>query len=144
MRFGFVAIGVLLLGLLTGFDGKRGASVNPSDAVAIHAVVQRQLSALLSDDEAGAFDAASADARAFFGSASNFLQAMKTYYSPIYRHRYAHFSKARTVGKLILQPVRVTASDSSVWLAVYRMEREAGGNWKIDGCQLLPTGNVSI
>lgn len=144
MRFKFVAVGVLLLGLLMAFDSERGTNVKPADADAIHAVVQQQLNALLIDDETGAFEVTSVEARAFFGSASNFLRAMKTYYRPIYRHRIAQFSVARTMGNIALQPVRVTANDSRVWIAIYRMERDDGGAWKIDGCQLLPTANIAL
>ena len=143
MRLKFVAIG-LLLSLLMAFDGQRGAGLKPSDAEAIHTVVQQQLNALLIDDETRAFDMASVQARAFFGSASNFLEVIKTHYGPIYRHRIAQFSEAHTVGNITLQPVRVTANDSRVWLAIYRMERDAGGAWKIDGCQLLPTANIAL
>jgi hypothetical protein len=34
--------------------------------------------------------------------------------------------------------------NSRVWIAVYRMERDTDGVWKIDGCQLHETGGISI
>lgn len=36
----------------------------------------------------------------------------------------------------IVQPVRLTDADGRAWLALYPMQREPDGTWRINGCRL--------
>jgi hypothetical protein len=38
----------------------------------------------------------------------------------------------------------LTDRENIVWIAIYEMEQEADGSWKIDGCSLFETTSVSI
>lgn len=145
MRHLLVRIG-LLLGLgascLTG--DAMAAGMSPADEKAIHTVVQSQLDALAEDDAASAFALATPATRVQFGSPDNFLHIVKQHYNPMYSHRLALFSDPEVIDGTPIQIVRLTDRDSRVWLAVYKMQRDNDGSWKIDGCQLLETTSISI
>jgi hypothetical protein len=118
--------------------------VSPADAVAIHAVVQTQLDAFADDDAVAAFELATADTQTKVGSADNFLHMVKKHYNPIYRHQTVIFSHPEVIEGETIQLVRLTDRDSHVWLAIFRMQREMDGTWKIDNCHLLETTSISI
>ena len=106
--------------------------------------VETQLDAFAEDDAVGAFELATSDTQTKIGSPDNFLHLVKKHYNPIYRHQIVIFSSPEVIEGETIQLVRVTDRDSHVWLAIYRMQRETDGSWKIDGCQLLETTSISI
>lgn len=124
--------------------GAFAAAVNEVDAQAIQAVVQSQLDAFSNDDATGAFGFATLSTQRQIGSADNFMTLVRELYRPIYRHRLAIFSPAEIIDEQVIQTVRLSDPDSKVWIAVYWMQREVDGNWRIDNCQLLATQSVSI
>ncbi|SNT01237.1 protein of unknown function [Noviherbaspirillum humi] len=119
-------------------------SLTDEDQVAIQAVVQTQLDALADDDAAIAFEQTTDQSKLQIGSPDNFMRMIKEQYNPVYQHQLALFSDPRVVHGMVLQVVRLTSRDSHVWLALFRMERDEGQAWKIDGCQLLETTSLSI
>lgn len=119
-------------------------NITTADAIAIHEAVQSQLDALENDDAAGAFELATPEKRMLIGSPDNFLRLIKEQYNPIYRHQQVIFSRPEVVNGDAIQVVRVTDSESHVWLAIFWMQQEEDNNWKIDGCQLLETTSISI
>lgn len=120
------------------------APIPADDAASIQAAIRGQLHAFSEDDAESAFELNTASIRSQMGSAENFLRVIKEEYSPIYRHLVVIFSAPQALGDAIVQIVRLTDRDSRVWLAIYNMERDMTGNWKIDGCQLLQTSVVSV
>lgn len=141
----------LITGLLFGLgtSGWAGGAaveedISAADAIAIHTVVQTQFDAFAQDDAVGAFELASLDTRTKVGSPDKFLHLVKKHYNPLYRHEMAVFSPPEVIEGETIQVVRVTTRDSHVWLAVYRMQREQDGSWKIDSCHLLETTSISI
>lgn len=131
----------LCAGLLHG--KVHAQAVSASEAKAIRATVQRQLDAFERDDASAAFALASSAARQRFGSAEKFMATVKEQYRAVYRHRVAFFTAAQRIDGDIVQSVRLTDADDRVWVALYRLEREADGQWRIVGCQLLETKSVS-
>lgn len=136
----------LVVGLVTPcwITGAMAAPLSVEDTQAIQAAVQSQLDAFAEDDAVGAFALVTPATRIQFGNPDNFLHMVKTQYSPVYRHRLALFSGPEVIDGTTIQVVRLADRDGYVWLAVYRMQQETDGNWKIDGCQLLETTSVSI
>lgn len=118
--------------------------ISAADAQAIHVAVQAQLDAFAEDDAVGAFQLATTDTQTRIGTPDRFLNLVKKHYNPIYRHQLALFSDPEVIGGETIQVVRLTDRDSRVWLAVYRMQWETDGAWKIDGCQLLETTSTAI
>jgi hypothetical protein len=139
-----IVAGLLIGGAVPGWNIAIADELNAVDAAEINAVVQAQLDAFANDDAQRAFALASTQTRMLIGDPDDFLRLVKEQYTPVYRNRFAFFFKPETVHGATFQIVSLTAPDSRVWIALYRVEREEDGNWKIDGCQLLETSSVSI
>ena len=120
------------------------APLPPDDVAMIQEAIRGQLHALSEDDADSAFELTSPSIRSQMGSPENFLRLIKEEYGPIYRHLVVIFSAPQALGDAIIQIVRLTDRESRVWLAIYNMQRDMTGNWKIDGCQLLQTSVVSV
>ncbi|HEY8609116.1 MAG TPA: DUF4864 domain-containing protein [Noviherbaspirillum sp.] len=136
-------------GLLIGLCGPWTSAaavdaITTADAIAIHETVRNQMEALSKDDASGAFELATQEKRQMIGNADVFLRMMKEEYNPIYRSQVVIFSSPEVVDGDPVQVVRVTDGYGKVWLAVFWMQQEEDGSWKIDGCHLLGTRTVSI
>lgn len=145
MKHFLVKIGVLAALVASSLisDATEGG-ISAADEKAIHAVVQSQLDAFAEDDAVSAFALATTATRVRFGNPDNFLHMVKRHYNPIYRNRLALFSDPELIDGMMIQIVRLTDRNSQVWLAVYTMQRDDDGSWKIDDCQLLETTSISI
>jgi hypothetical protein len=144
MKRRFFAMLALLAGLAFPMSYATADELTQEDRVAIRGVVQLQLEALADDDADTAFALATADTRSKLGDPYTFLQIIKDEFRPIYRHRRALFSRPETVDGHALQIVRLTDRDNLVWVAIYQMQREMDGSWKIADCQLLETNAISV
>jgi len=122
----------------------QAAPVAAGDAQAIREAVQSQLDAFADDDAVTAFELATTSVRTLFGDADHLLQIIKRQFPPVYRHRDVVFSIPEIVGGRALQLVRLTDAECQVWVAVFVMQQETSGSWRIDGCKLVKTNSVSV
>lgn len=122
----------------------QAAPVDSDDAQAIRETVRSQLDAFAGDDAAAAFELATTSVRTLFGDADRLLQTIKRQFPPVYRHRDVVFSAPEIIGGRALQLVRLTDADCQVWVAVFVMQQETSGTWRIDGCRLVKTNSVSV
>lgn len=134
-----------LLGLLLqfGMSCAQAEAISKRDAQAVQATVQRQFDAFEKDDAAAAFALASGAIRSQFGDAEKFMAVVRQRYLPVYRHRSAFFTGAQRNGDIVIQSVRLTDADDRVWVALYHVQRESDGQWRILGCELRETTSVS-
>jgi hypothetical protein len=112
------------------------AEVSVEDAAAIRAVIASQLDAFARDDAPRAFSLATDGIRDRFGTADVFIDMVRTSYPVVYRPKSVHFVKPVVINGDVIQPVRMTDADGRLWVALYPMERQANGAWRINGCQL--------
>jgi len=110
------------------------ADVGSADAAQIHAVIQRQLDAFQADDGAAAFALASPSIQAQFGDADNFMALVRHAYPMVYRPRETHFGVVDEEDGQIVQKVAFVGPDGALVTALYIMEHEADGTWRIAGC----------
>ena len=146
MKRRLFAIASLLIALAMPYQLlAEGANPLPQAEVeSIQRAVRLQLHAFSQDDAVRAFELATPSIRSQMGSPENFLRIIKEEFSPIYRNLMVIFSRPEVMGDSTIQIVRLTDSHSRVWLAIYSMERDTAGAWKIDGCQLIETSSVSV
>ena len=116
----------------------------PSVAHAVTQVVQSQLNAFAQDDAETAFKLSTASTRQLIGTPNELLSVIKHKFAPIYRHSKAIFAKPEIINRSALQIVHLTDADNLVWIAIYQVEQEADGIWRVDGCQLFETRSISI
>ena len=120
------------------------ASPSPTDADAIRAVIEHQLAAFQRDDAAAAFSDASPGIQAKFGTPDTFMDMVRTGYQPVYRPRETEFRELVAGPEGLVQKVLFVGPDGRPVLAMYSMEREDDGNWRISGCVLLePTDQTT-
>lgn len=115
----------------------------PGDRQAILNTIQSQLDAFQADDGARAFSFATPRLRRMFGSPENFMAMVRGGYMPVYRPQSVEFLDARVVSGRTGQAVRFVGPDGVAVIALYTMEQQADGSWRIAGVQLIRTGEVS-
>jgi len=107
-----------------------------ADRGAIRAVVEDQLAAFQRDDGTAAFALASPHIREQFGSVENFMEMVRTGYQPVYRPREVAFGDVTITDGRIVQRVLLVGPDGIPVTALYTMERQPDGSWRIAGCTL--------
>jgi hypothetical protein len=108
------------------------------DRTAMRTVIEGQLEAFRRDDAARAFAFASPEIQAKFGTPENFMAIVKTFYRPVYRpRRIGGFTEPRLIEGMITQPVLLIGPDGKFVLALYTMQKQPDGEWKITGCSLV-------
>jgi Domain of unknown function (DUF4864) len=128
-RFGAALILSLALAGPVGAD-------EAADRSAVQAVVADQIAAFRLDDGPRAWNHAAPAIRKMFPSADAFMAMVRSGYAPVYRPQDLTFGSMQEAGGMALQEVFVTGPDGEDWLALYTLERQADGAWKITGCVL--------
>jgi hypothetical protein len=129
----FILIAALFV---TALSFTHAAEVSADDSAAIRAVITEQLDAFARDDAARAFALATPGIRARFDTPEAFLEMVRTAYPVVYRPRSVEFDASVIIEGEIMQPVRMIDAQGAAWIALYPMERQANGTWRINGCQL--------
>ncbi|EWY36476.1 hypothetical protein N825_26535 [Skermanella stibiiresistens SB22] len=101
------------------------------------AVIQGQLDAFQRDDADAAFGYASPMIQGMFGSPATFIGMVRQGYPPVYRPRGVDFLDLAVVDGRLTQRVLLVGPDGAAVVALYFMERQPDGAWRIDGCVLL-------
>lgn len=125
----------ILLAALASFAAM-AEDLAPRDARAVRAIIEAQLDAFRKDDAARAFSYAAEGIRENFGSAERFIEMVRRSYPVVYRPRSVQFDPPVMIEGEVVQPVRMTDAEGRAWLAVYPMQRQPDGGWRINGCQL--------
>ena len=111
-------------------------ALTAADASAVREVIEAQLDAFQKDDAQRAFSYATSGIREAFRTPENFLEMVRTSYPVVYRPRTVTFEAPQWIDDVLVQPVRLTDADGRTWVALYPMQREPDGTWRINGCQL--------
>lgn len=105
----------------------------------IKQVIGDQRAALVAGDAAKAFAHAAPGIRAQFGSPEIFFAMVQSAYGPLIGARYTEFLEGAVIDGNVIQPLRLVAADNTVQVALYTMEKQKDGRWKISGCVLAPS-----
>ena len=104
---------------------------------AIEQVIRDQMAAFARDDAEAAFAFATPELRAMFGSAANFMSMVRQGYQPVYRPRSVTFGELAEQDGQTVQEVGIIGSDGVPRVALYTMQRQPDGAWRIAGCRLI-------
>jgi Domain of unknown function (DUF4864) len=110
----------------------------------VRALIERQLEAFAHDDAAGAYDLAAPDIKAMFSNSDAFMAMVRESYAPVYRHREVEFGPFDDAGDTIHQTVTLIDDDNEVWTAIYVLEKQPAGDWRISGCALSKSTDTSL
>ena len=131
-------IALLLLTALLCFS--RPALAN--DISAAQDVIRSQEQAFSRDDAKTAYSYAAPAIRQRFPQPDVFMSMVRDAYTPVYRHRSFEFGEAKVDGDWIAQRVHIIDADGRPWEALYTLEQQPDGSFKIIGCMLLKAGDA--
>jgi hypothetical protein len=95
-------------------------------------------------DAEAAYALASPTIKQRFDDAGQFLDMVRDHYAPVYRHRSVDFGAFAASGDEASLEATLVDNDNVVWTAIYRLRREANGNWLISGCFLEKSEESAI
>jgi len=126
-----------------GLAWAQAQDVGEADRQAIRSAIERQLDAFRRDDGAAAFAIASPEIQRQFQSPEMFMQMVRQGYPQVYRPREVDFRDLLVAEGAPNQAVLVVGPDGKAAMAIYRMQKQPDGSWRIDGCALLKTGETA-
>jgi hypothetical protein len=130
------AVALLLIALLLGSSASAA-----DDVAAAQGVIRSQEQAFVDDDAAAAYSYAAPAIRQIFPRADLFMSMVQNQYVPVYRHKSFEFGETRTEGDWIAQRVHIIDANGEAWDALYTLEQQGDGSFKITGCSLLKAGD---
>jgi hypothetical protein len=143
MRTVLGAVFALIL-FAAGSRGQTAAVPSDADRAAIRDVISRQLEAFQRDDATAAFGFAAPSIQAMFGDPDHFMDMVRRGYQPVYRPHSVQFGELDIVHGEVVQQVDLIGPDGVPALALYKMEHEADGGWRIAGCVLAVKAGESV
>ena len=130
---------VLSLLLLVAFSLPLSAqTVTDTEAQEFQSIITGQLNAFNADDGATAYGFAAPAIKQMFPTPEIFMSMVRQGYPPVYRRQSFTFGRiGNEMGGAPTQHVTIVDQNGKTWTALYAMEREPDGSWKIVGCQLV-------
>jgi len=128
-----------LLSLANTLAQAETGAMRASDWKAIKQVIAAQRAALIAGDSDKAFGYATPSLRAQFGDGNTFMAMVHIGYSALLTARYTEFLEGAAIDGLIIQPLRLVDADNSVRVALYTVEKQEDGTWRISGCRIGPS-----
>ena len=135
-------VAALLFLCATAGLGHAQADLSAADRTAIQGVITRQIEAFRNDDAETAFGFASPGIQSQFGTPGRFLDMVRRAYPAVHRPRAMEFTGLRLDDGAVVQEVELVGPDGALELALYAMERDSAGTWRIAGCTLVPSERV--
>lgn len=120
------------------------AEVGSADREAFRGIISNQIDAFRRDDGAAAYSYASPTIQGLFPSVDRFMAMVRSGYQPVYRPRSVTFGPTVETPRGPEQRVFVTGPDGRNWVAVYSLQKQPDGSWRINGCVLIEDTGESI
>ncbi|MBV8962739.1 MAG: DUF4864 domain-containing protein [Hyphomicrobiales bacterium] len=111
-----------------------------SDRAESRGVIEQQIDAFRRDDGATAFSFASPELHAIFQSPDRFMSMVRNGYAPVYRPKTYTFSDVAETAEGLTDTLAIEDADGQAWTAVYTLEKQPDGSWKITSCHLERAG----
>jgi hypothetical protein len=130
-------IAALLVCLIVAFSS---VSARADDVATAQGVIRAQEQAFGRGDAAAAYSYAAPAVRELFPAPDIFMSMVQNGYAPVYRHKSFEFGGSKSEGNSISQRVHIVDADGEAWEALYTLEQQGDGSYKITGCSLLKAG----
>ncbi len=135
---------ILAVLLLMAAPATSGAGpVNDADRAEFQRIISEQIAAFRADDGPRAFSYAAPSIKRIFSSPDIFMQMVRQGYMPVYRPQSFRFGEAALdpLGRPA-QRVTIVGPNGKTYDALYSMERQPDGSWRINGCTLVEIPGV--
>jgi len=110
------------------------AELPTEDVANIRNIILRQLNAFRDDDAEKAFSYAAPEIRRIFKTPEMFLHMVRKSYQSVYRPQSFAFKTIKRIDGNIVQPLAVVGPSGVSETALYIMEQQPDGSWKIGAC----------
>jgi hypothetical protein len=108
--------------------------VPDAEADRVRAVIVAQLQAFAADDADRAFETNTPGVQQAIGSAGHFLALVRGAYPMVYHPASIAFMQPERHGDAVLQLAEIVDDNGKSWLALFSLEQQADGSWRISGC----------
>ncbi len=108
-----------------------------ADRTAIQNVIASQIKAFRTDNAATAYSYAAPNIKAIFPTPDTFMEMVRSGYRSVYRPQSFDFGPLDFTDGQWVQPVRLVGPDGKPMVALYMMEQQPDGAWKIAGIYML-------
>ncbi|WP_407187582.1 DUF4864 domain-containing protein [Bradyrhizobium centrosematis] len=132
-----IAALLVAIGIIFG-----SAAALADDVAAAQGVIRAQEQAFARGDAAAAYSHAAPAIKEIFPAPDVFMSMVQNGYAPVYRHKSFEFGDSKIEGSWIAQRVHIVDADGDAWVALYTLEQQADGSYKITGCSLLKAGQA--
>ena len=117
-------------------------SARADDVATAQGVIRAQEQAFGHDDAPAAYSYAAPAVKQIFPAPDIFMSMVQNAYAPVYRHKSFEFGESKIEGSSIAQRVHIIDANGEAWEALYTLEQQADGSYKITGCSLLKAGQA--
>ena len=132
-------IAALLVVLITACSP---IAARADDIATAQGVIRAQEQAFARDDAAAAYSQAAPAIKEIFPAPDIFMSMVQKGYAPVYRHKSFEFGESKIEGGSVAQRVHIIDANGEAWEALYTLEQQADGSYKITGCSLLKAGQA--
>lgn len=113
-------------------------AIDRTQAAAFQSVIGAQVEAFRRDDWEAAFSYAAPSIQKIFGTVSGFRSMVLSGYRAVAQPSVFEFQDAAVLGGRPAQVAYVVGPNGKAYRAVYFMQQQPDGSWKISGVTLLP------
>lgn len=126
-----------VLALLLCLAASSVPAADAADRAAARATIERQIEAFRRNDSATAYAQAAPAIQNLFPSPETFIAMVEKGYAPVLRPRSYSFDAVEDAGPdEIAQGVRLQDENGIDWVALYALQKQPDGQWRITGCHL--------
>ena len=120
-------------------------SVSETEKTEFQRIITAQISAFRADDGPAAYSFAAPVVRKIFPTPEIFMSMVKRGYPQVYRPQSFNFTEALIdpMGRPA-QKMLVVGPDGKTYEALYSMEKQPDGTWRISGCTLLEIPGLDV
>jgi hypothetical protein len=102
-------------------------------------IINSQIEAFARDDGEAAFAYAAPPFQEQIGSPGAFMAMVRAEFRPVYRPRSVEFDEPIEIDGNYAQPVHILGPNGRLVLAMYHMQKQSDGSWRIAGVELRPS-----
>ncbi|MCP4309148.1 MAG: DUF4864 domain-containing protein [bacterium] len=124
--------------------GTASADVSEGDRGAIRTIIEGQIAAFQRDDGDAAYSYASPTIQGLFPTVEQFMAMVRGGYQPVYRPQSVAFGEVIETPIGPIQRVFLTGPSGRNWVAIYSLQQQPDGTWRISGCQLVEDTGESV
>ena len=130
--------------LLVSVIGAFADDTSVADKQATQQVIERQIGAFKAGDHEKAYSFAAPGIKQVFPTVEHFINMVTTGYRPLYDPESYVFGRSVTLDGQIHQEVLVTDRSGKTWQAVYTLQKQEDGTWKVTGVKMNPYKGSSV